>query len=57
MVGVSGACAVLIGGVSANEETGGRISSCVVDGGGEVSSNQSGSGMIGSPVDIFDSFS
>ena len=55
MVGVSGACAVLSGEVSANEETGGRISSCVVDGGGGVSSNQGGGGMIGSPVDMFDS--
>ena len=54
MVGVSGACAVLIGGVSTNEETGCRISSCVVDG-VEVSSNQGGGGMFGSPVDMFDS--
>ena len=32
------------------------MSSWVVDGGGGVSSNQDGSGMIGSPVDMFDPF-
>ena len=35
-VGVSGACA-MIGGVSFHEGAGGRISSCVVDGGGITS--------------------
>ena len=38
----SGTCAVVIRGVSFNEGAGGRISSCIVDGGGGVSSNQGG---------------
>ena len=53
MVGVSGTCAALSGGVSSNEGAGGETSSWVVDGGGGVSSNQGGGGMIGSPVDMF----
>ena len=48
---------MLIGGVSLNEGTKGWISSCVVDGGGGVSSNQSvriNVGKIASPADMFD---
>ena len=55
MVGVSGACAVLSYGVSSNELARGKMSAWCVDGGGGVSSNQGGGGIIGSPVDMFDS--
>ena len=55
MVGVSGAWEVLSDGVSSNEGAGDEMSSWAVDGGGGVSSNQGGGGIIGSPVDMFDS--
>ena len=51
----SGACAVLSDGVSSSEEAGGKMSSWDFDGGGGVSSKQGGGGIIGSPVDMFDS--